>query len=238
MEMTKPQWEKMWIADDVKAYKNQVAGLLYADTLRQVATQRQEGAAKEKESEEQKKADEAKRQDEARRKAEEQKRKEEEAKKEKKPDPIAEAVNRGVAATIALSLLTQYDEMKKKHPDAVLLFRKGDDYVVVKDDAPKASEILGIPLKQEESDGKSCAYATFRHHDLDTYLPKLVRAGERVAICEQLEDPALKKGNRVERGGGQAMASEPPSDYKVIGSVPGIKHDNNEDNEAHVSFHR
>ena len=238
MEMTKPQWEKMWIADDVKAYKNQIAGLLYADTLRQVAVQRQEATAKEKESEEQKKADEAKRQDEARRKAEEQKRKEEEAKREKKPDPITEAVGRGVAATIALSLLTQYDEMKKKHPDAVLLFRKGDDYVVVKDDAPKASEILGIPLKQEESEGKSCDYATFRHHDLDTYLPKLVRAGERVAICEQLEDPALKKGDRVERGSGQAMASEPTSDYKVIGSVPGIKQDSNRDNEAHVGFHR
>lgn len=238
MEMTKPQWEKMWIADDVKAYKNQIAGLLYADTLRQVANQRQEATAKEKESEEQKKADEAKRQDEARRKAEEQKRKEEETKKEKKPDPITEAVGRGVAATIALSLLTQYDEMKKKHPDALLLFRKDNDYVVVKDDAPKAAEILGIPLKQEEVGEQKCDYASFRFHDLDTYLPKLVRAGERVAICEQLEDPALKKGNRVERGSGQAMASEPTSEYKVIGSVPGIKQDNNEDNEAHVGFHR
>ena len=163
---------------------------------------------------------------------------EEEAKKEKKPDPVAEAIGRGVAATIAISLISQYDEMKKKHPDALLLFRKDNDYVVVKDDAPKAAEILGIPLKQEEAEGQKCDYASFRHHDLDTYLPKLVRAGERVAICEQLEDPALKKGNRVERGGGQAMASEPTSEYKVIGSVPGIKHDNNEDNGAHVGFHR
>lgn len=237
VEMTKPQWDKLWIAEDVKEYKNQVAGLLYADTIREAMAKRQE-ADNERKADEQKAADEAKRQAEAQRKAEEQKRKEE-TKEEQKPDPVAEAMGKGIATTIALSLLGQYDQMKQKHPDAVLLFRKGDDYVVVKDDAPKASEILGIPLKQETAEGQSCDYASFRHHDLDTYLPKLVRAGERVAICEQLEDPKLKQGARVERGNLQpSMASEPTPEYKVIGSVPGIRHDNNEDNEAHVGFHR
>lgn len=228
VEMTKPQWEKLWIAEDMKAYKNQIAGLLYADTIREAMAKRQETAETQKEAEAQEKAEAAKRQAEEQKKVEEQKRKEEAAKKENKSDSASGALGRGIAATIALSLVTQYDEMKKKHPDAVLLFRKGDDYVVVKDDAPKASEILGIPLKQEKVEGRSCDYASFRHHDLDTYLPKLVRAGERVAICEQLENPKQNIGNRVERVSGQAMASEPTPDYKG----------NSEESGIHVGFHR
>lgn len=97
-------------------------------------------------------------------------------------------------------LMTQYVEMKKKHPDAVLLFRVGDFYETFSDDAIAASEILGITLTRR-ANGKA-AYvelAGFPHHALDTYLPKLVRAGKRVAICEQLEDPKLTK-KLVKRG--------------------------------------
>ena len=91
-------------------------------------------------------------------------------------------------------LMTQYQEMKKKHPDAVLLFRVGDFYEIFGKDAVTASEILGITLTRR-ANGKDryIELAGFPHHALDTYLPKLVRAGQRVAICEQLEDPKLKK---------------------------------------------
>lgn len=96
--------------------------------------------------------------------------------------------------------MKQYIEMKKKHPDAVLLFRVGDFYETFSDDAVSASEILGITLTRRANG--AAAYvelAGFPHHALDTYLPKLVRAGKRVAICEQLEDPKLTK-KLVKRG--------------------------------------
>ena len=87
-------------------------------------------------------------------------------------------------------LMKQYFEMKQKHPDAVLLFRVGDFYETFCDDAITASEILGITLtRRANGSASSIELAGFPHHALDTYLPKLVRAGKRVAICEQLEDP-------------------------------------------------
>ena len=96
--------------------------------------------------------------------------------------------------------MTQYLEMKKKHPDAILLFRVGDFYETFSEDAIAASEILGITLTRR-ANGKatSVELAGFPHHALDSYLPKLVRAGRRVAICEQLEDPKLTK-KLVKRG--------------------------------------
>ena len=91
-------------------------------------------------------------------------------------------------------LMQQYQEMKKKHPDAILLFRVGDFYEIFGKDAVTASEILGITLIRRQTGIDSrIELAGFPHHALDTYLPKLVRAGKRVAICEQLEDPKLKK---------------------------------------------
>lgn len=91
-------------------------------------------------------------------------------------------------------LLKQYREMKKKHPDAILMFRVGDFYEIFGKDAVQASEVLGITLTRRQSGVDSrIELAGFPHHALDTYLPKLVRAGHRVAICEQLEDPKLKK---------------------------------------------
>ena len=91
-------------------------------------------------------------------------------------------------------LLKQYQEMKKKHPDAILMFRVGDFYEIFGKDAVEASEILGITLTRRMNGiDNRIELAGFPHHALDTYLPKLVRAGKRVAICEQLEDPKLTK---------------------------------------------
>lgn len=97
-------------------------------------------------------------------------------------------------------LMKQYFEIKAKHPDAVLLFRCGDFYETFSTDAIEASEILGITLtRRANGSAKSVELAGFPHHALDTYLPKLVRAGKRVAICDQLEDPKLTK-KLVKRG--------------------------------------
>ena len=97
-------------------------------------------------------------------------------------------------------MMKQFVEMKQKHPDAVLLFRVGDFYETYMHDAITASEILGITLtRRANGAAKSIEMAGFPHHALDTYLPKLVRAGKRVAICDQLEDPKLTK-KLVKRG--------------------------------------
>ena len=97
-------------------------------------------------------------------------------------------------------LMKQYYQIKSVHPDAVLLFRVGDFYETFGDDAIKASGILGITLTRRANGSATFVeLAGFPYHAIDTYLPKLVRAGERVAICEQLEDPKLVKG-LVKRG--------------------------------------
>ena len=100
-------------------------------------------------------------------------------------------------------MIRQFLDLKAKHPDAVLLFRCGDFYETYSTDAVVASEILGITLTKRNN-GKNGAMqslemAGFPHHALDTYLPKLIRAGKRVAICDQLEDPKLTK-KLVKRG--------------------------------------
>jgi len=88
----------------------------------------------------------------------------------------------------------QYNQIKAKYPGALLLFRVGDFYETFGEDAVRASKILGITLTKRNNGGSNEELAGFPHHSLDTHLPKLVRAGERVAICDQLEDPALAKG--------------------------------------------
>lgn len=102
-------------------------------------------------------------------------------------------------------IMKQWHDIKSKHPDAVLLFRCGDFYETYNMDAKECASILGItmtwrnnvfPHNHETYDG---AMAGFPHHALDTYLPKLIRAGKRVAICDQLEDPRLTK-KLVKRG--------------------------------------
>ena len=93
-------------------------------------------------------------------------------------------------------ILKQFQELKAKHPEAVLLFRCGDFYESYMEDAEICAQVLGITLTKRSSDKVSIA--GFPYHALDTYLPKLIRAGKRVAICDQIEDPASK--NLVKRG--------------------------------------
>ena len=98
-------------------------------------------------------------------------------------------------------MMKQFFDLKAKHPDAILLFRCGDFYETYAQDAVEAADILGITLTKRNNgkENESTAMAGFPHHALDTYLPKLVRAGRRVAICDQLEDPKLTK-KLVKRG--------------------------------------
>ena len=97
-------------------------------------------------------------------------------------------------------MMKQFFDLKAKHPDAIMLFRCGDFYETYSEDAVAASEILGITLtKRANGQAKSVEMAGFPHHALDTYLPKLIRAGKRVAICDQLEDPKTTK-KLVKRG--------------------------------------
>ena len=106
-------------------------------------------------------------------------------------------MNEGIVLT---PMMKQFLDLKAKHPDAVMLFRCGDFYETYSTDAIVASEILGITLtKRANGKGKTIEMAGFPHHALDTYLPKLIRAGKRVAICDQLEDPKLTK-KLVKRG--------------------------------------
>ena len=96
--------------------------------------------------------------------------------------------------------MRQYYKIKDKHPDALLLFRVGDFYETFHEDAVKTSKILGIILtKRGAGSNSETKLAGFPHHSLNTYLHKLVKAGERVAICEQLEDP--KKTKKIEKRG-------------------------------------
>ena len=97
-------------------------------------------------------------------------------------------------------LMKQYNEIKAQYPDALLLFRVGDFYETFGEDAIVASKVLGITLtKRNNGSASSSELAGFPHHSLDTYLHKLVKAGHRVAICDQLEDPKNVKGI-VKRG--------------------------------------
>ena len=91
------------------------------------------------------------------------------------------------------SLMTQYKELKAKHPDAVLLFRVNDNYEAFKDDAKKVAAATKLPLEKKEVDGKKIDRVSFPYTMLDTALPKVIRAGNRVAICDQLENPKLVK---------------------------------------------
>ncbi|MEQ1734790.1 MAG: DNA mismatch repair protein MutS, partial [Bacteroidia bacterium] len=97
-------------------------------------------------------------------------------------------------------LMKQYNGIKVKYPDAILLFRVGDFYETFGEDAIKAAKVLNITLtRRANGAAQFIELAGFPHHSLDNYLPKLVRAGYRVAICDQLEDPKLAKGI-VKRG--------------------------------------
>ena len=152
--------------------------------------QKEEQAHSDKQREE-KQVDAEKKKEEERKNSPEQK--EKEKKEEKAKEEATKAETKAVAAVALTPMLRQFLDLKQKHPDALLLFRTGDFYETYKDDAEKASKILGITLtkstKTKDEQGKPLVMAGFPYHALDTYLPKLIRAGQRVAICDQLEAP-------------------------------------------------
>ena len=113
-------------------------------------------------------------------------------------------------------LMRQYERVKAEHPDAIVLFRMGDFYETFGTDAIETSAILGITLTRRANGGAATVeLAGFPHHAIDAYLPRLVRAGKRVAICEQLEDPKQAKGV-VKRGVVGALKKYPNS---CIGTI-------------------
>ena len=110
------------------------------------------------------------------------------------------AENKKKKEIVETPLMKQYNGIKRKHPDAILLFRVGDFYETFGSDAIRAAGVLGITLtKRANGPGAFIELAGFPHHSIDTYLPKLIRAGHRVAICDQLDDPKKTK-TIVKRG--------------------------------------
>lgn len=164
--VTSSQWQRMWVAPDKEAYKKHLAATLFADVLQQDNGQEQTAGEKQEEQVEQKQ-----------RERTAVKEKKDETSLHEKPSPI----------------LKQYLDLKKKHPDAILLFRCGDFYETYKEDAEKTAKVLGTTLthspRTKDETGKPLQMASFPFHALDNYLPKLIRAGERVAICDPLEAP-------------------------------------------------
>lgn len=225
-EVSQEQWQRMWLADDKRDFKTHLAATLFADVLRQGKTEavglgtdktEQEAQAETKEQtqhaefheendkQEQKQEEAHTEYHEEKDKAEAKEQKAEEKKTEEKKEEKKPELS---------PMLRQFLDLKKKHPDALLLFRCGDFYETYKDDAEKASKILGITLtkssKQKDDQGKPLAMAGFPYHALDTYLPKLIRAGQRVAICDQIEAPrqTTKRGISEMATPGAAMEKE------------------------------
>lgn len=181
VQINQSQWQRMWLADDKQDYKTHLAAILYSDVLagkleemKRSISPDVEGTQLHEENEHREYHEDEKRQQQQ--------------------------------MSNVPPIIKQYNDLKQKHPDALLLFRCGDFYETYKEDAVKASNILGITLtkhsKRMDEEGKPLKMAGFPYHALDTYLPKLIRAGERVAICDQLESPRQKtsqqEGNKQE----------------------------------------
>ena len=190
-EVTPSQWQRLWLADDMQDYKKHLAASLFADVLRKgradavaVGTDKSEQDAQ-TENVNQKPVQ----QDEKNHESS----KDEDKKKDEAKEETKKTETKAVAAASLSPMLKQFYDLKAKHPDAILLFRCGDFYETYCNDAEKASKILGITLtrssRTKDIEGKPLGMAGFPYHALDTYLPKLIRAGERVAICDQLEAP-------------------------------------------------
>ena len=240
-EVSQQQWQRMWLADDRQDYKTHLAASLFADVLRKERTDavavgtdktEQEAQAETKEQtknveaheEEDKKEEQKEEQTQSEKKQEEEKRrnspeqKEKERREEKAKEEATKAETKAVAAVALSPMLRQFLDLKQKHPDALLLFRTGDFYETYKEDAEKASKILGITLtkstKTKDEQGKPLVMAGFPYHALDTYLPKLIRAGQRVAICDQLEAPkqTAKRGISELVSPGVASEKEPKAE--------------------------
>lgn len=177
VQINQSQWQRMWLADDMQDYKTHLAAILYSDVLagkleemKRSISPDVEGTQLHEENEHREYHEEEKRQQQQ--------------------------------MSNVPPIIKQYNDLKQKHPDALLLFRCGDFYETYKEDAVKASNILGITLtkhsKRMDEEGKPLKMAGFPYHALDTYLPKLIRAGERVAICDQLESPRQKTSQQEE----------------------------------------
>lgn len=177
VQINQSQWQRMWLADDKQDYKTHLAAILYSDVLagkleemKRSISPDVEGTQLHEENEHREYHEEKKRQ-------------------QQQMSNIP-------------PIIKQYNDLKQKHPDALLLFRCGDFYETYKEDAVKASNILGITLtkhsKRMDEEGKPLKMAGFPYHALDTYLPKLIRAGERVAICDQLESLRQKTSQQEE----------------------------------------
>lgn len=109
-------------------------------------------------------------------------------------------------------LLPQYEDMKQKHPDAKLLFRSWNNYYVLSADAEEVANLLNLPLSKFTNDGKEIPFTEFPHHALDKYLPQMVRAGKRVAVCEPIEEPVVKKELKPKS---EVSTSKPKSNEKT-----------------------
>ena len=189
-EVTPSQWQRLWLADDMQDYKKHLAASLFADVLRKgradavaVGTDKSEQEAQTENVNQKPVQQEEKNQESSK----------DEDKKDEAKEETKKTETKAVAAASLSPMLKQFYDLKAKHPDAILLFRCGDFYETYCNDAEKASKILGITLtrssRTKDIEGKPLSVAGFPYHALDTYLPKLIRAGERVAICDQLEAP-------------------------------------------------
>lgn len=177
VQINQSQWQRMWLADDKQDYKTHLAAILYSDVLagkleemKRSISPDVEGTQLHEENEHREYHEDEKRQQQQ--------------------------------MSNVPPIIKQYNDLKQKRPDALLLFRCGDFYETYKEDAVKTSNILGITLtkhsKRMDEEGKPLKMAGFPYHALDTYLPKLIRAGERVAICDQLESPRQKTSQQEE----------------------------------------
>lgn len=223
------QWQRLWVAPDRESYKQNLAASLFADVLQKDNNVEQSTQEKQEEATEVKQAATAtviKNEEQTSEQREEEKtssdkdvkelavdaastgaeripeQREEKISSEKNASKTEEKKEEKAVKAAVSPIVKQYLDLKKKHPDAILLFRCGDFYETYKDDAVKASNILGITLTKsngrKDDEGKPLAMAGFPYHALDTYLPKLIRAGERVAICDQLEAPKQTTSSKRE----------------------------------------
>lgn len=219
--VTPQQWQRMWVAEDRNSYKTHLAATLFADVLKQGEKQEQTSSEKQEVETEVKqeqqgtteKHEEKHREyheEEDKNEETEEMKEQEKGKENTKANADVEKKNNEIRqnneeqkekvqkenAQKTTGIQKQWNDLKARHPDALLLFRVGDFYEMYNQDARKGAEILGITLTRRSS-GNFKELAGFPHHALDTYLPKLIRAGERLAICDQLEEPRQQKQEAV-----------------------------------------
>ena len=177
-EVTKQQWQRMWVAEDVAQYKTCLAATLFADLLMQ---------------------------------------KSEEQAVEKQQDEDAAVVRPDVAAV--RPELQQYDDLKEKHPDVLLLFRNGGNYEAYQDDVPTIEKTLGLEKTEygSQQEGSSVFKVSFPTNMLDVYLPKLIRSGSRVAICDAVESMSEN------RKAGMSLPNKPAGEAENMERHTGLR---------------